>query len=183
MQTMFKDMKKKFTAQTPPITSKSSDEAIELVNILREEFKEVSMSVRQLIKKYEGKPAPIHEKATQTPECSKPRIVQYVVIPKALHGFLKIAETKQLSKIQRQIAREFIAANSDDKQLEIWTKASEYDDIPGLSEDTLDEKSAAMSADVIRSSSTPVIAIPKSTATSDTILMLRRMKAQTLLES
>ena len=167
MRTMFKDVKKKSTAQTPSVTSKNSEEAIEIANSPREEFKEVSMSVKQLIDKYADKTAPMREKATQTPECSKPRIVQDVVIPKELHGFLNTAETKQLSKIQRQIAREFIAANSDDKQLEIWTKMSEYEDVPGLSEDTLEEKCAEMSADAMQSSSTPAIAVPKVNATGD----------------
>ena len=167
MRTIFKDVKKKSTAQTPPIMSKNSEEAIEIANSLREEFKEVSMSVKQLIERYEDKPAPVREQATQIPDCSKPRIVQDVVIPSELHGFLNTAETKQLSKIQRQIAREFIAANSDDKQLEIWTKVSEYEDIPGLSEDTLEEKCAEMSADAMQSSSTPAIAVPKVNATGD----------------
>ena len=167
MRAMFKDMKKKSTAQTPTVMSKNNEEAIEIANSLKEEFKEVSMSVKQLIERYECKPEPVLEKATQTPETNKPTIVQEVVIPKELHGFLNTAETKQLGKIQRQIAREFIAANSDDKQLDIWSKASEYEDLPGLSEDTLEEKCAAMSAEVMQSSSTPAIAVPEVTANSE----------------
>ena len=74
----------------------------------------------------------MRDQATQASEpVNKVKTVD-VVFPMDLHGSLNDAELKQLGRLQRQLAREFVDANAEDKQLEVYTKKSSYKDLPGL---------------------------------------------------
>ena len=53
-------------------------------------------------------------------------------MPLELHGSLNAAELKRLGKLQRQLAKEFVEANAEDKQIEVYLKRSAYTDLPGL---------------------------------------------------
>ena len=67
-------------------------------NDLREDFKKVSSTVKELISVIENKSKDMRDRATQVSNPAKPTKTVDVVMPMHLHGLLNDAELKQLGK-------------------------------------------------------------------------------------
>ena len=80
----------------------------ELTNTIREDFKEVSVGVQQLIEKFETLKirSEVAHVGEQTPKSKEElKVVHDVLIPEKLQGFLHTAKANGLGQSQRQIAK------------------------------------------------------------------------------
>ena len=107
MRMMFKEVnKKKTTAHTPTASAERDNKMTELTNTIREDFKEVTTCVQQLIEKFEAlkTQSEVAHVGVQAPKSKEElKVVHDVLIPKKLQGFLNTAEAERLGQLQRQI--------------------------------------------------------------------------------